>query len=167
MGQGLVHFPVWTCRKPLMGFDPKPTNQFTSLRGDVWTAYTFSLGFLVVFRNNQAYNRFWKGSYEKDQVIQGHRDHLTSNCTLIGGHKSALFFKVTTNHPLKGSLLESPGEETFFRFCCCYFFLFWKTLEQLKGTRWKKRVWGNYCRSNQIWRFLRYFCETSRAHRHF
>ena len=24
----------------------------------MWTAYTFSLGFLVVFRNNQAYNRF-------------------------------------------------------------------------------------------------------------
>eukprot|EP00435_Cladocopium_sp_Y103_P033056 s2059_g8.t1 len=36
--------------------------------GDVWTAYTFSLGFLVVFRNNQAYNRFWEGASKVHEI---------------------------------------------------------------------------------------------------
>ncbi|CAE8633579.1 unnamed protein product [Polarella glacialis] len=29
---------------------------------DIWSGYTFVLGFLIVFRNNQAYNRFWEGT---------------------------------------------------------------------------------------------------------
>lgn len=28
----------------------------------VWSGYTFVLGFLIVFRNNQAYSRFWEGA---------------------------------------------------------------------------------------------------------
>eukprot|EP00930_Biecheleria_cincta_P037992 TRINITY_DN26103_c0_g1_i4.p1 TRINITY_DN26103_c0_g1~~TRINITY_DN26103_c0_g1_i4.p1 ORF type:complete len:501 (-),score=64.30 TRINITY_DN26103_c0_g1_i4:474-1976(-) len=28
----------------------------------LWTGYTFVLGFLIVFRNNQAYSRFWDGA---------------------------------------------------------------------------------------------------------
>ncbi|CAE8591320.1 unnamed protein product [Polarella glacialis] len=28
----------------------------------IWSSYTFVLGFLIVFRNNQAYSRFWEGT---------------------------------------------------------------------------------------------------------
>jgi len=35
---------------------------------DIWAGYTFVLGFLVVFRNNQAYNRFWEGATLISQV---------------------------------------------------------------------------------------------------
>mmetsp|Transcript_52681 Transcript_52681/g.150153 ORF Transcript_52681/g.150153 Transcript_52681/m.150153 type:complete len:538 (+) Transcript_52681:103-1716(+) len=34
----------------------------------VWGSYTFVLGFLVVFRNNQAYTRFWEGATLINQV---------------------------------------------------------------------------------------------------
>ena len=33
----------------------------TSLNS-VWSSYSFVLSFLVVFRNNQAYSRFWEGA---------------------------------------------------------------------------------------------------------
>ncbi|CAE8688400.1 unnamed protein product [Polarella glacialis] len=29
---------------------------------NIWSGYTFVLGFLMVFRNNQAYSRFWEGA---------------------------------------------------------------------------------------------------------
>jgi len=35
---------------------------------DIWSGYTFVLGFLVVFRNNQAYSRFWEGATLISQV---------------------------------------------------------------------------------------------------
>ncbi|CAJ1403082.1 unnamed protein product, partial [Effrenium voratum] len=35
---------------------------------DVWGAYTFSLGFLIVFRNNQAYNRYWEGASKIHEI---------------------------------------------------------------------------------------------------
>lgn len=34
----------------------------------IWSGYTFVLGFLVVFRNNQAYSRFWEGATLISQV---------------------------------------------------------------------------------------------------
>ncbi|CAJ1349757.1 unnamed protein product [Effrenium voratum] len=34
----------------------------------MWSGYTFVLGFLVVFRNNQAYSRFWEGATLISQV---------------------------------------------------------------------------------------------------
>jgi len=34
----------------------------------IWGGYTFVLGFLVVFRNNQAYTRFWEGATLINQV---------------------------------------------------------------------------------------------------
>merc|ERR1740138_1615055 len=34
----------------------------------LWSGYTFVLGFLVVFRNNQAYSRFWEGATLINQV---------------------------------------------------------------------------------------------------
>lgn len=34
----------------------------------LWSSYTFVLGFLVVFRNNQAYTRFWEGCTSINQV---------------------------------------------------------------------------------------------------
>jgi len=49
--------------------DLKGTDNIEVARfGDVWTAYTFSLGFLVVFRNNQAYNRFWEGASKVHEI---------------------------------------------------------------------------------------------------
>merc|ERR1719510_382051 len=40
------------------------TNDSTMMDGvgSIWAGYTFVLGFLVVFRNNQAYTRFWEGA---------------------------------------------------------------------------------------------------------
>ncbi|CAE6968191.1 unnamed protein product [Symbiodinium sp. CCMP2592] len=35
---------------------------------EIWSGYTFVLGFLVVFRNNQAYSRFWEGATLISQV---------------------------------------------------------------------------------------------------
>ncbi|CAE8599717.1 unnamed protein product, partial [Polarella glacialis] len=29
---------------------------------DIWSSYSFVLGFVMVFRNNQAYSRFWEGT---------------------------------------------------------------------------------------------------------
>ncbi|CAE8734720.1 unnamed protein product [Polarella glacialis] len=29
---------------------------------DIWSGYSFVLGFVIVFRNNQAYSRFWEGT---------------------------------------------------------------------------------------------------------
>jgi len=37
--------------------------------GSIWGAFTTVLGFLIVFRNNQAYTRFWGGSGEVYQVM--------------------------------------------------------------------------------------------------
>eukprot|EP00930_Biecheleria_cincta_P023848 TRINITY_DN17151_c0_g1_i1.p1 TRINITY_DN17151_c0_g1~~TRINITY_DN17151_c0_g1_i1.p1 ORF type:complete len:518 (+),score=94.33 TRINITY_DN17151_c0_g1_i1:129-1682(+) len=34
----------------------------------VWGSYTFVLGFLVVFRNNQAYNKLWQGASELSEI---------------------------------------------------------------------------------------------------
>ena len=28
----------------------------------IWSGYTFILGFLIVFRSNQAYSRFWESA---------------------------------------------------------------------------------------------------------
>lgn len=36
--------------------------------GVIWSGYNFVLGFLVVFRNNQAYSRFWEGAALIHQV---------------------------------------------------------------------------------------------------
>mmetsp|Transcript_112983 Transcript_112983/g.243392 ORF Transcript_112983/g.243392 Transcript_112983/m.243392 type:complete len:485 (-) Transcript_112983:46-1500(-) len=36
--------------------------------GELWSGYTFILGFLLVFRNNQAYSRFWEGATLIQQV---------------------------------------------------------------------------------------------------
>eukprot|EP00930_Biecheleria_cincta_P033989 TRINITY_DN23522_c0_g1_i1.p1 TRINITY_DN23522_c0_g1~~TRINITY_DN23522_c0_g1_i1.p1 ORF type:complete len:540 (-),score=69.79 TRINITY_DN23522_c0_g1_i1:179-1798(-) len=35
---------------------------------EVWSGYTFVLGFLIVFRNNQAYSRFWEGVTLTNQI---------------------------------------------------------------------------------------------------
>lgn len=37
--------------------------------GSIWGAFTTVLGFLIVFRNNQAYTRFWGGSGEVYQAM--------------------------------------------------------------------------------------------------
>eukprot|EP00931_Biecheleriopsis_adriatica_P027163 TRINITY_DN16375_c0_g1_i2.p1 TRINITY_DN16375_c0_g1~~TRINITY_DN16375_c0_g1_i2.p1 ORF type:complete len:573 (+),score=80.89 TRINITY_DN16375_c0_g1_i2:65-1720(+) len=34
----------------------------------IWGSYTFVLGFLIVFRNNQAYSRFWQGANELAEI---------------------------------------------------------------------------------------------------
>eukprot|EP00435_Cladocopium_sp_Y103_P027074 s3021_g6.t1 len=36
--------------------------------GNVWGAYTFALGFLIVFRNNQAYSRFMEGATKVQEI---------------------------------------------------------------------------------------------------
>lgn len=34
----------------------------------MWSSYTFVLGFLIVFRNNQAYQRFWQGAVTVSEI---------------------------------------------------------------------------------------------------
>mmetsp|Transcript_58048 Transcript_58048/g.104308 ORF Transcript_58048/g.104308 Transcript_58048/m.104308 type:complete len:538 (+) Transcript_58048:41-1654(+) len=45
----------------LFVFSGTDTNYMNGIE-DIWSGYTFVLGFLIVFRNNQAYSRFWEGT---------------------------------------------------------------------------------------------------------
>eukprot|EP00931_Biecheleriopsis_adriatica_P029107 TRINITY_DN17329_c0_g1_i5.p1 TRINITY_DN17329_c0_g1~~TRINITY_DN17329_c0_g1_i5.p1 ORF type:complete len:538 (+),score=59.29 TRINITY_DN17329_c0_g1_i5:87-1700(+) len=44
----------------------------------IWSGYTFVLGFLIVFRNNQAYQRYWDGAMMISE-IRGNWYHSVSN----------------------------------------------------------------------------------------
>jgi len=45
---------------------------------EIWTGYTFVMGFLIVFRTNQAHSRFWEGATLINQ-IRGEWFNATSN----------------------------------------------------------------------------------------
>lgn len=47
-----------------------PLNRFLTSKGalQIWSAYTFVIGFLIVFRNSQAYNRFWEGATKTKEI---------------------------------------------------------------------------------------------------
>jgi len=54
--------------------------------GTVWAAYSSILGFLVVFRNNQAYARFWEGASLVRQ-IRGEWFNATSALIAFSSHE--------------------------------------------------------------------------------
>lgn len=54
----------YTWNPDLKGSD----NPVLSGFGNVWGAYTFALGFLIVFRNNQAYSRFMEGASKVQEI---------------------------------------------------------------------------------------------------
>ena len=37
----------------------------------IWSGYTFILGFLIVFRSNQAYSRFWESAVRLHKGVPG------------------------------------------------------------------------------------------------
>lgn len=45
-------------------------NRYATSKGalQIWSAYTFVIGFLIVFRNSQAYNRFWEGATKTKEI---------------------------------------------------------------------------------------------------
>ncbi|CAK9003020.1 UPF0187 protein, partial [Durusdinium trenchii] len=74
-----------TWNPDLKGADNNEVGRF----GDVWTAYTFSLGFLVVFRNNQAYSRFWEGA-SKVHEIRGELYNCASTLVAFCSNKQEM-----------------------------------------------------------------------------
>eukprot|EP00928_Gymnodinium_smaydae_P087803 TRINITY_DN71_c3_g1_i1.p1 TRINITY_DN71_c3_g1~~TRINITY_DN71_c3_g1_i1.p1 ORF type:complete len:525 (+),score=37.80 TRINITY_DN71_c3_g1_i1:58-1632(+) len=52
-----------------------------------WSGYTFVLGFLLVFRNNQAYSRFWEGA-TRIQQIRGEWLNAFSNLVAFSSTKA-------------------------------------------------------------------------------
>mmetsp|Transcript_140212 Transcript_140212/g.355645 ORF Transcript_140212/g.355645 Transcript_140212/m.355645 type:complete len:591 (+) Transcript_140212:168-1940(+) len=55
-------------------------NEINPVEGviELWSGYTFVLGFLIVFRNNQAYFRFWEGA-TLVQTVRGEWFNATSS----------------------------------------------------------------------------------------
>eukprot|EP00928_Gymnodinium_smaydae_P087800 TRINITY_DN71_c0_g3_i1.p1 TRINITY_DN71_c0_g3~~TRINITY_DN71_c0_g3_i1.p1 ORF type:complete len:553 (-),score=28.00 TRINITY_DN71_c0_g3_i1:180-1796(-) len=62
-----------------------------------WSGYTFVLGFLLVFRNNQAYNRFWEGSL-RIQQIRGEWLNAFSNILAFSSTKAPAHEVDAFNH---------------------------------------------------------------------
>ncbi|CAE8693390.1 unnamed protein product [Polarella glacialis] len=63
----------------------------------VWAGYTFVLGFLIVFRNNQAYNRFWEGTSLATQ-FKGHWFITVSNLCAFCSRSTANKKKAEVAH---------------------------------------------------------------------
>eukprot|EP00440_Ansanella_granifera_P041269 gb/GFBE01044754.1/.p1 GENE.gb/GFBE01044754.1/~~gb/GFBE01044754.1/.p1 ORF type:complete len:521 (+),score=94.90 gb/GFBE01044754.1/:1-1563(+) len=59
----------------------------------IWSGYTFVLGFLIVFRNNQAYMRFWDGAMMIAE-IRGNWYHAVSNLIAFCSSKEEKFEEV-------------------------------------------------------------------------
>merc|ERR1719345_532790 len=73
-----------------MWLHPKEEDYDTHQMGGVevlWSGYTFVLGFLIVFRNNQAYSRFWEGATLFQQV-RGEWLNATSSLVAFCDHSA-------------------------------------------------------------------------------
>ena len=53
--------------------------------GTIWSGYTFVLGFLIVFRSNQAYSRFWESaaSLTISMAVWFHQRNMSSSPNLF------------------------------------------------------------------------------------
>eukprot|EP00930_Biecheleria_cincta_P100679 TRINITY_DN92291_c0_g1_i1.p1 TRINITY_DN92291_c0_g1~~TRINITY_DN92291_c0_g1_i1.p1 ORF type:complete len:520 (-),score=73.27 TRINITY_DN92291_c0_g1_i1:102-1661(-) len=65
---GSLALALWFFDSQLHALDKNEISRQIPGVNILWSGYTFVLGFLIVFRNNQAYTRFWEGASLIQQV---------------------------------------------------------------------------------------------------